>query len=170
MFEKGFLSEEVLMVKKPWWWNLKLQGLNLSAPLTVLPTVSCQNTIKILKEKGFDQAPVVDDAGLILGMVTLGNMLSSILAGKIKLSDPVSKVLYKQFRQIRLTDNLGKLSRILETDHFALVVHEQIQYLTDGSAVLKQMVFGVVTAVDLLNFVTGRERRERSMSESTDEM
>lgn len=29
--------------------------------------------------------------------------------------------------QIRLTDNLGKLSRILETDHFALAVHEQIQ-------------------------------------------
>lgn len=45
------------------WWNLKLQGLNLSAPLTVLPTVTCQKTIKILKEKGFDQAPVVDDAG-----------------------------------------------------------------------------------------------------------
>uniref|UniRef100_A0A3B3INT7 Cystathionine beta-synthase n=1 Tax=Oryzias latipes TaxID=8090 RepID=A0A3B3INT7_ORYLA len=168
----GFDGEEALVrVTRGWeWWNLKLQGLNMSAPLTVLPTVSCQNTIKILKEKGFDQAPVVDDAGLILGMVTLGNMLSSILAGKIRLSDPVSKVLYKQFRQIRLTDNLGKLSRILETDHFALVVHEQIQYLTDGSAVLKQMVFGVVTAVDLLNFVTGRERRERSISESTDEL
>lgn len=29
--------------------------------------------------------------------------------------------------QVRLTDSLGKLSRILETDHFALVVHEQIQ-------------------------------------------
>uniref|UniRef100_A0A3B3I792 Cystathionine beta-synthase n=1 Tax=Oryzias latipes TaxID=8090 RepID=A0A3B3I792_ORYLA len=169
---RGFDGEEALVrVTRGWeWWNLKLQGLNMSAPLTVLPTVSCQNTIKILKEKGFDQAPVVDDAGLILGMVTLGNMLSSILAGKIRLSDPVSKVLYKQFRQIRLTDNLGKLSRILETDHFALVVHEQIQYLTDGSAVLKQMVFGVVTAVDLLNFVTGRERRERSISESTDEL
>ncbi|XP_078788993.1 cystathionine beta-synthase-like [Oryzias latipes] len=170
MFEKGFLSEGVLMVKKPWWWNLKLQGLNMSAPLTVLPTVSCQNTIKILKEKGFDQAPVVDDAGFILGMVTLGNMLSSILAGKIRLSNPISKVYYKQFRQIRLTDNLGKLSRIPETDHFALVVHEQIQYLTDGSAVLKQMVFGMITAVDLLNFVTGRERRERSKSEFTDEL
>ncbi|CAF98199.1 unnamed protein product, partial [Tetraodon nigroviridis] len=143
------------------WWNLKVQGLNLSAPLTVLPTVTCQKTIKILKEKGFDQAPVVDESGLVLGMVTLGNMLACILAGKIRLSDPVSKVLYKQFKQIRLNDNLGKLSRILETDHFALVVHEQIQYLTDGSPSLKQMVFGVVTAVDLLNFVTGRERRER---------
>lgn len=45
------------------WWNLRLQSLNLSAPLTVLPTVSCQKTIKILKEKAFDQAPVVDEAG-----------------------------------------------------------------------------------------------------------
>lgn len=93
MVDKGFLREEDLMVKKPWyvsllckfplcesvclfvfsplippivsdrWWNLKLQGLNLSAPLTVLPTVTCQKTIKILKEKGFDQAPVVDEAG-----------------------------------------------------------------------------------------------------------
>ncbi|XP_064814777.1 cystathionine beta-synthase a [Oncorhynchus masou masou] len=168
MFEKGFLKESDIMVNKPWWWNLKLQGLNLSAPLTVLPTVSCQKTIKILKENGFDQAPVVDEAGLVLGMVTLGNMLASVLAGKIKPSDPVNKVIYTQFKQIRLTDNLGKLSRILETDHFALVVHEQIQYLTDGSPSLKQMVFGVVTAIDLLNFVTAREKRERSFSECSD--
>uniref|UniRef100_A0A672SCU4 Cystathionine beta-synthase n=1 Tax=Sinocyclocheilus grahami TaxID=75366 RepID=A0A672SCU4_SINGR len=122
IFTKAWLS-----LKQWMWWNLKLQSLNLSAPLTVLPTVTCQKTIKILKEKGFDQAPVVDEAGLILGMVTLGNMLASVLAGKVKPSDPVIKVLYKQFKRIRLTDNLGKLSRILETDHFALVVHEQIQ-------------------------------------------
>ncbi|XP_072513703.1 cystathionine beta-synthase a [Salminus brasiliensis] len=170
MFQKGFLTEEDIVVSKPWWWNLRLQSLNLSAPLTVLPTVTCQKTIKILKEKGFDQAPVVNESGVILGMVTLGNMLASVLAGKVKPSDPVRKVLYKQFKQIRLTDNLGKLSRILETDHFALVVHEQIQYLTDGSTTLKQMVFGVVTAIDLLNFVTAREKRERSVSECTDEL
>uniref|UniRef100_A0AAZ3R4U5 Cystathionine beta-synthase n=1 Tax=Oncorhynchus tshawytscha TaxID=74940 RepID=A0AAZ3R4U5_ONCTS len=161
-------SNDLSAFSLAWWWNLKLQGLNLSAPLTVLPTVSCQKTIKILKENGFDQAPVVDEAGLVLGMVTLGNMLASVLAGKIKPSDPVNKVIYTQFKQIRLTDNLGKLSRILETDHFALVVHEQIQYLTDGSPSLKQMVFGVVTAIDLLNFVTAREKRERSFSECSD--
>ncbi|XP_063067945.1 cystathionine beta-synthase a [Engraulis encrasicolus] len=171
MVEKGFLREEDIMVNKPWWWNLKVQNLNMSAPLTVLPTVTCQKTIKILKEKRFDQAPVVEETGLIIGMVTLGNMLASVLAGKVKPSDPVSKVLYKQFKQVKLTDNLGKLSRILETDHFALVVHEQIQYLTDGTPSLKQMVFGVVTAIDLLNFVTTRERRDsRSLSEWTDDL
>ncbi|XP_030642085.1 cystathionine beta-synthase b [Chanos chanos] len=167
MCEKGFLREEDLMVNKPWWWNLTLQELRLSAPLTVLPSVNIKRTIKILKEKAFDQAPVVDESGLILGMVTLGNMLSSVLAGKVRPSDPVSKVLYKQFKQVRLTDNLGKLSRILETDHFALVVHEQIQYMADGSPTLKQMVFGIVTAIDLLNYVATRERRERTLSESS---
>uniref|UniRef100_W5LZ39 Cystathionine beta-synthase n=1 Tax=Lepisosteus oculatus TaxID=7918 RepID=W5LZ39_LEPOC len=159
MFQKGFLTEDS-MVTKPWWWNMKIQELNLSAPLTVLPTVTCQKTIEILKEKGFDQAPVVNESGLILGMVTLGNMLSSVLAGKVQLFDPVNKVLYKQFKQIHLNDNLGKLSRILEIDHFALVVHEQIQYLSDGSPCLKQMVFGVVTAIDLLNFVTAKEKKQ----------
>uniref|UniRef100_A0A8C8CRN3 Cystathionine beta-synthase n=1 Tax=Oncorhynchus tshawytscha TaxID=74940 RepID=A0A8C8CRN3_ONCTS len=127
MCDKGFLTPNDLMVSKSWWWNLTLQSLNLCAPITVLPSVNIKKTIKILKEKAFDQAPVVDESGMILGMLTLGNMLSSVLAGKVKVSDPVSKVLYKQFKQVRLTDNLGKLSRILETDHFALVVHEQIQ-------------------------------------------
>ncbi|XP_059355655.1 cystathionine beta-synthase b [Carassius carassius] len=165
MCEKGFLREEDLVVNKPWWWNLTLQELRLSAPLTVLPLVSIKKTIQILKEKAFDQAPVVDEAGQILGMVTLGNMLSSVLAGKVRPSDPINKVLYKQFKQVRLTDNLGKLSRILETDHFALVVHEQIQYMSNGSPKMRQMVFGVVTAIDLLNYVATRERRERSLSE-----
>ncbi|KAK6309682.1 hypothetical protein J4Q44_G00195630 [Coregonus suidteri] len=169
MCDKGFLSLEDLMVSKPWWWNLTLQGLNLCAPLTVLPSVNIKKTIKILKEKAFDQAPVVDESGMILGMVTLGNMLSSVLAGKVKASDPVSNVLYKQFKQVQLTDNLGMLSRILETDHFALVVHEQIQYMADGSPCLRRMVFGVVTAIDLLHYITTRERRgsarDRTLSE-----
>ncbi len=36
----------------------------------------------------------------ILGMVTLGNMLSSVLAGKVRPSNPINKVIYKQFKQV----------------------------------------------------------------------
>ncbi|XP_075436666.1 cystathionine beta-synthase isoform X2 [Ascaphus truei] len=164
MTQKHFLKMEDLEGNKPWWWNVQVSALSLSAPLTVLPSVSCDRTIQLLREKGFDQVPIVSEAGLVLGMVTLGNMLSSVLAGKVKPSDSVSKVIYKQFTQVHLMDNLGKLSRILETDHFALVVHEQIQYHNDGSSSKKQMVFGVVTAIDLLNYVT--RERERRVSES----
>ncbi|XP_044892479.1 cystathionine beta-synthase isoform X2 [Felis catus] len=169
MMQKGFLKEEDFTVTKPWWWHLRVQELSLSAPLTVLPTVTCEHTIEILREKGFDQVPVVDESGVILGMVTLGNMLSSLLAGKVQPSDQVRKVLYKQFKQIRLTDPLGKLSHILETDHFALVVHEQIQYHSNGRSSQRQTVFGVVTAIDLLNFVAARERDRKTKSGSTSE-
>ncbi|XP_003218996.1 cystathionine beta-synthase-like protein isoform X2 [Anolis carolinensis] len=163
MTQKGFMTEENDIINKPWWWHLKVQELTLSAPLTVLPSVTCEKTIEILKEKGFDQVPVVDESGVILGMVTLGNMLSSVLAGKVQPSDQVSKVIYKQFKKIRLQDNLGKLSHILEIDHFALVVHEQIQYHSNGESSKRQMVFGVVTAIDLLNFVTAREQQKRAI-------
>ncbi|XP_062982645.1 cystathionine beta-synthase-like protein isoform X2 [Elgaria multicarinata webbii] len=161
---KGFMTEEDDIIHRPWWWHLKVQELCLSAPLTVLPSVTCEKTIDILREKGFDQVPVVDESGVILGMVTLGNMLSSVLAGKVQPSDQVNKVIYKQFKKIHLQDNLGKLSHILEIDHFALVVHEQIQYHSDGKSSKRQMVFGVVTAIDLLNFVTAREQRSKATS------
>uniref|UniRef100_A0A8C3QVX4 Cystathionine beta-synthase n=1 Tax=Cyanoderma ruficeps TaxID=181631 RepID=A0A8C3QVX4_9PASS len=126
---------------KPRWWNIKVQKLNLSAPLILLPEVSCQKAIEILQEKGYDQAPVVAESGLILGMVTLSNTLSSVLAGNAEFSDPVTKVTYDQFSKIGLEDSLGKLSCILENDHFAIVVHEQMQcrYLQKLSTGLAQV-------------------------------
>nr|XP_048312980.1 cystathionine beta-synthase-like [Myodes glareolus] len=160
MLYKGFMKKE-LSVKRPWWWHLRVQELSLSAPLTVLPTVTCEHTSNILREKGFDQAPVVNEAGTILGMVTLGNMLSSLLAGKVQPSDEVCKVLYKQFKPIHLSGTLGSLSHILEIDHFTLVIHEQIQYHSNGLSSKWQMVFGVVTAIDLLNFVAAREQNQK---------
>ncbi|XP_059895163.1 cystathionine beta-synthase b [Gadus macrocephalus] len=164
MSDKGFLSED-RAVAMPWWWSSTLQGLHLSAPFTVLPSVSLATTISILRGRSLDQAPVVDQSGLILGMVTLGNMLSCVLAGRVMPSDPVSKVLYTQFKKVGLMDTLGKLSGILEKDHFALVVHEQTQYLEDGSQRTRQTVFGVVTAVDLLTHITAAQSLERPPSE-----
>ena len=36
-----------------------------------------------------------------------------------------SQVLYSQFHKVPLDKTLGTLSRILEKDHFALIVHDQ---------------------------------------------
>uniref|UniRef100_A0A8C3E9G9 Cystathionine beta-synthase n=1 Tax=Corvus moneduloides TaxID=1196302 RepID=A0A8C3E9G9_CORMO len=157
MIKNGFLNE--VQEHKPWWWNIKVQKLNLSAPLILLPEVSCQKAIEILQEKGYDQAPVVAESGLILGMVTLSNTLTSVLAGSAEFSDPVTKVTYDQFSKIGLEDSLGRLSCILENDHFAIVVHEQMQFSGNGSSLMKQMVFGVVTAVDLLTFVSRNDKK-----------
>ncbi|KAF3694741.1 Cystathionine beta-synthase [Channa argus] len=165
MYEKGFLSPEAPMDRKPWWWNQTIQSLDLSALFTILPSVSCQTTTEILKEKAFDQSPVVNEFGVILGVVTLRNILSSVSDGKVKPSDAVSKVLCKNFKQVHLKDNLGMLSQILKAENFALVVHDQTQYDADGSACLRLVPFGVVTAIDLLSYITRYERQDGSLSD-----
>ena len=37
-------------------------------------------------------APVTDSSGVVLGIVTLGNLMASILNKKVGMGDPVSKV------------------------------------------------------------------------------
>ena len=36
----------------------------------------------------------------IMGMVTVGNMMAQVVKAKVKKSDPVSKVMYKQFKMV----------------------------------------------------------------------
>lgn len=38
---------------------------------------------------------------LILGMLTVGNMMSQVVRSKVKPSDHVSAVMYKQFKKVR---------------------------------------------------------------------
>jgi cystathionine beta-synthase len=45
------------------WGKLEVACLNLVSPLTVLPAVTCQECIDIMRKEGFDQLPVVDNGG-----------------------------------------------------------------------------------------------------------
>lgn len=50
----------------------------------------------------------------ILGMVTVGNMMAQVVKSKVQKSDPVSKAMYKQFKQVsKMTPNSlkGDLNR-----------------------------------------------------------
>ncbi|XP_077989686.1 cystathionine beta-synthase-like [Glandiceps talaboti] len=162
MIEREFIEKEsdAAAPEKQWWWNKKISALSLGSPLTVLPSVSCQDCIDIMNKEGFDQIPVVDEAGQVLGMITLGNMMAQLLAGKVTSTTHVSKIIYKQFKKITLDITLGRLSRILDTDHFALVIHEQKQFTNKEDSAHKQMIFGIATRIDLLNFITTHQSFE----------
>uniref|UniRef100_A0A2C9JYD3 Cystathionine beta-synthase n=1 Tax=Biomphalaria glabrata TaxID=6526 RepID=A0A2C9JYD3_BIOGL len=105
----------------------------------------------------------------VLGMVTVSNMMAQVVKHRAKRTDPVSKVMYKQFKQIHMDTSLGQLSRMLDTDHFVLVVHNQRQSSTIGFSVdgnggkveKKQMIFGIATRIDLLNFITSKDGHEQ---------
>ena len=42
-----------------------------------------------------------------MGMATVGNMMSQVMKSKAKVTDPVSTVVYKQFKQARLLSFLN---------------------------------------------------------------
>jgi len=164
MMERDFLPETDL-TQEYWWWNTTVSFLKLSAPLTILPSVSVQEAIDIMRRKGFDQMPVVENEGKILGMVTLGSLLTGVLHKKLTPQDKVENVLYRQFKKVTLNMTLGKLSHILNLHHFALVVHSQIQYSGDGKEEqVKEVIIGIVTQIDLLNYITGVEENQKQQS------
>ncbi|XP_064618361.1 cystathionine beta-synthase-like isoform X2 [Liolophura sinensis] len=161
MSQRGFIKiDENIEESQAWWWNLKVSALRLLAPLTVRPGVTIQETLDLLNKEGFDQVPVVDESGTVQGMVTVSNMMAQIVKNKVRGSDPVSKVTYKQFKQISMDTSLGHLSRLLDTDHFVLVVHDQRQYSGHGNEARKTMIFGIATRIDLVNFITTRETQD----------
>lgn len=161
MSQRNFLeSTNVSGKSNEWWSSLHVSALQLRAPLTVTPTVTIQETLEILNKEGFDQVPVVNDAGDILGMVTVGNMMAQVVRSKVKPSDPVSKAMYKQFKMVSMATSLGEISRMLDTDHFVLVVHGQRQYEGNNFVSKKQMIFGIATRIDLLNFITQHQSLE----------
>lgn len=52
---------------------MQVRELSLTAPLTVRPTVTCEQTIAVLRDRGFDQAPVLDESGCVgWGRVGIG--------------------------------------------------------------------------------------------------
>ncbi|XP_069115373.1 cystathionine beta-synthase-like protein [Argopecten irradians] len=133
---------------------MSVSALDLRAPLTVTPNVTIQDTLDLLNREGFDQVPVVSDSGDIMGMVTVGNMMAQVVKSKVKPSEPISQVMYKQFKKVKMDISLGQLSRMLDTDHFVLIVHDQRQYEGPSKMSKKQMIFGIATRIDLLNFIT----------------
>ncbi|XP_065288614.1 cystathionine beta-synthase isoform X2 [Dermacentor albipictus] len=178
MAERGFISLYSEMSTKHWWWNQTVRSLRLRIPLTVTPGVSCQDAVELMSAEGIDQVPVVEESGAVLGMVSLGNLMSKILARRIDATTPVAKAAYDQFRKVTLDTTLGVLSTMLEHGHFALVVAEQVQEsqrtsdsarlssqrrftppwlprpMATGASTTKEVVIGIVTNIDLLRFIT----------------
>ena len=111
-------------------------------------------------------------------MVTLGSLMSRMLSKKVEPKTPVENVLYSQFKRVTLDTTLSKVSRILDRDHYCLVVHSQrlcmfyfifernISYeiftsfffLADSTENIQErtVVIGIVTQIDLLNYITSR--------------
>lgn len=156
MHENGFLDEYNVHEKtrNSWWANSRIADLELHTPITVTPDVPCREAISLMSVHNFDMVPVQAEDGKVLGVVTEGNLTSFLTQGRCKPEDPCVKAMFKQFRKVSLNTKLSDLAVIFDRDPFALVVSEQQCFTKDNEFVTRSVVSGVVTRIDLLNFIS----------------
>jgi cystathionine beta-synthase len=91
------------------------------------------------------------------GVATLGSLKAGVLKGKVMPTDAVDNAAYHTFKKVTLDTTLEKLDRILDKEHFALVVHSQRLFKSPKDVQNKEVVVGLVTDMDLLDYVTQNE-------------
>ena len=74
----------------------KVRALRLKPVSTVTADSPCASAIETMREKGFDQLPVLasSTSRRLVGLVTLGNLLSRISHGRATGKSPVSEVMF----------------------------------------------------------------------------
>lgn len=156
-----------------------IRSLRLKPVTSVLSTQHCSDAIETMREKGFDQLPVLSPTGgKLVGLVTLGNLLSYISRGRASATSPVKDVMFdfskidevvtdprdvlkaetsnkgkakkRHFVEITLETPLTVLSKFLEFNSAAVVTEEN----GDG----KKPV-AVVTKVDLLTHMVKQSKK-----------
>ncbi|KAL2270507.1 hypothetical protein VTJ83DRAFT_2691 [Remersonia thermophila] len=155
-----------------------VRALRLKPVTTVLTTSPCSEAIETMRDKGFDQLPVLTPSGgRLAGLVTLGNLLSYISRGRASPSSPVRDVMFdfsridevvtdprdavdggvakgkkRKFVEITMDTPLSVLSRFLEWNSAAVVTEKVGE---DGGK--SQKPVAVVTKVDLLTWMVRKK-------------
>ncbi|KAI9719324.1 MAG: cystathionine beta-synthase [Chrysothrix sp. TS-e1954] len=159
-----------------------IRTLRLKPITSVTASTACADAVETMREKGFDQLPVKAGASAssrLVGLVTLGNLLSYLSSGRCDPEDPVSSVMFDfaktrannpgpmdikgandakggtrasdEFVEITKETSLRELSRFFEWNSAAVVTER-----TD-EGVLRPVA--VVTKVDLLSWLVRQRRR-----------
>ncbi|KAK4694379.1 cystathionine beta-synthase, partial [Lecanoromycetidae sp. Uapishka_2] len=129
-------SMSILTDKSPF-KNATIKTLRLKPITTVTTTTSCSEAIEAMREKGFDQLPVLASSGKkrLVGLVTLGNMLSRISHGRATGSSPVEDVMFSFSKISEVVTNPQDIGNIAPHQPSSEENHKQHSGLkTNGEA------------------------------------
>ncbi|KAF9189172.1 hypothetical protein BGZ51_009778 [Haplosporangium sp. Z 767] len=152
MESNGFTDQAMVEekeYKKHQWGGATVADLHLKAAVTVLSTSSCRDAILLMERNNFDQLPVVSAKnGTLVGLITLGNLLSRIASGRIKIDGSVKDAMFKfhkagaHFTEITEETPLEDLAAFFEKNSAGMVTER-------GGFNVK----AVITKVDLVSYL-----------------
>ncbi|KAK2616548.1 cystathionine beta-synthase [Conoideocrella luteorostrata] len=152
-----------------------IASLRLKPVTSVADTALCSEAIETMRDKGFDQLPVLSASSKLVGLVTLGNLLSYISRGRATPHSPVKDVMFnfghldeivtdprqsadagqatatkRKFVEITLDTPLSTLSKFFEWNSAAVVTERS----TSKNSLSKPLA--IVTKVDLLTWLVSK--------------
>jgi len=135
------------------WGGAVIKDLKLSPAIVVKDSTKCSDCIDLMKKGGFDQVPVTSQDQMMLGYVTIGQLLSKLASGRAVPSDPVTKVMLhfdkkKIFQEITYETKLSDVQKFFEKNAFAFVTNKE-----NNVTIIKH----VVTKVDLLEYLMNKQ-------------
>ncbi|EGX89844.1 cystathionine beta-synthase [Cordyceps militaris CM01] len=153
-----------------------IASLRLKPVTSVSATADCSEAVETMRDKGFDQLPVLAASGRLVGVVTLGNLLSFISSGRATGQTQVKDVMFdfgrmdeivtdprqtaggaastgtkRKFVEITLDTSLSYLSKFFEWNSAAVVTEKS----ADNKTLAKPVA--VVTKVDLLTWMVSKK-------------
>jgi len=133
-----------------------IRQLNLPDAVVVGSKTSIEQCLDIMNKGGFDQVPVVDERRKMLGLVTVGSLLSRVAHGRVNPAEPVTEAMFhfntkRPFMEITLDTKLADLQKFFEQNSAAFVTERE----ADGTPVVRK----VVTKVDLLTYLMKNKKQ-----------
>lgn len=125
---------------------MPVSSIQFEKPLTLQSTTTCGETLLILQNGHHQQLPVVDEQNQVKGVVELNKLYSGLISGQVSNTSPVEEIVNKAFCNVDQADTLGKLSRVLDSEKYAIIVNEKA----------KQNLCGLATQSQLFNFICNK--------------
>jgi cystathionine beta-synthase len=109
--------------------------------LTVRSADSVGASVRIMKEEGISQLPVVDD-GVVIGIVTESDLLGKLVENRATPASSVAEVMFRNVSTVHVHDDAGRLTALFAEGLVGLVVDDENKLL------------GIVTKMDLVEHLS----------------
>lgn len=143
MLERGYLESD----QQLWWEDIPVSQLITGLGETVKSTTVCSEAMLAMKMSGLSAIPVLQEDGLVKGIISEETILNGILKGKCPTEMTADDFINAHHRTVKSDSKLSFVSRILQHEPLVVVV-------TGATQDQKETFLGTISRKDLLQFIT----------------
>jgi cystathionine beta-synthase len=121
-----------------------LRTMPKRAVVTVGVDAPVREAMRLCREHGISQLPVVDD-GKLAGILTETDILQNLVENRVEGETKVAEVMVRRVSSIGVDASAGELPRIFERGEVALVIDDE------------RRVLGIVTKMDLIEILASKK-------------